>query len=308
MPHRRRARPRLALSADSRQPPLSLRAGGTLVGLAALWGASFMLIRVAVPSLGALPLIGVRVATASLVLTPLALSRTGREALRGRWAALLVLGACNTTIPFALLTTATKRLPSGVASVLNATVPLWGALVAWWWFGDALYFSRAIGLFLGFGGVVALIAARGTLTLDGDLPSVLLFLLGTLSYAISAGITRKYLSGLSALRVTAGSMLGGAATLLILLPWVRPPAAATGRAWACAIFLGLGSTALGNWAYFDLIGRVGMSRAITVTYLAPVFGLFWATTLLSERFTLPMLGAAALMVLGTVFATRPRPS
>ena len=218
-----------------------------------------MLIRLAVPSLGALPLIAVRVAVATLVLAPLALSRVGRAALRGRWAALLVLGACNTTIPFALLTTATKRLPSGVASVLNATVPLWGALVAWWWwFGDALSRTRAIGLVVGFGGVVALVAARGALTFDGDLPSVLLFLLGTLSYAVSA------------------------------------------------VFLGLGSTALRNWAYFDLIGRVGMSRAITVTYLAPVFGLFWRTALLGERITLPMLGAAALMVLGTVFTTRPR--
>lgn len=286
--------------------PFAPRDAAGLVALAALWGASFMLIRVAVPSLGPLPLVAVRVTVATLVLAPLALSRAGRAALRGRWSKLLVLGACNTTFPFAMLTLATRRLPSGIAAVLNATVPLWGALLARLWFGDALTRTRALGLAVGSIGVVALVAARGALTAGGDLPSVLLFLTGTLSYAFSVGLTRRYFAGVPALRVNAGSMLGGALALVPLLPWALPPAGATRGALACAAFLGVASTAVGNGAYFALITRVGMSRAITVTYLVPVFGLLWGTAFLGERFTLPMLGAAALMVLGTVLTTRPR--
>lgn len=133
-----------------------------LVVLAALWGASFLFMRVAAPELGALPLAALRVGIATAVLLPVLAARGGLGDLRGRARQLLVVGFFNSALPFALFAYAALSLTAGLSAILNATSPLWGGLVAHLWLKDRLTPSRVVGLLVGFGGVAFLVWGRAS--------------------------------------------------------------------------------------------------------------------------------------------------
>jgi drug/metabolite transporter (DMT)-like permease len=273
-----------------------------LVLLGALWGASFLFSRIAVPEFGPVPLIFVRVGIAAVLLGAGLAAQGGLRALAPHVRPLAVLGAINTAVPFSLFAFATLTLPAGLASVLNATVPLFGALVGVAWLGDRLAPVRVVGLLTGFAGVVVLAGPR--LSASGDLTALLAGLAATLLYAVSAHYARRHLSGVPPLGVSAGSLI--AATALTApyaaFAWPSPPPSLA--AWACAVALGVGCTALAYLLYFRLIARTGAVTAMAVTYLIPVFGVTWGAIFLDERLPASAFAGALLVLAGVALTTR----
>ncbi|MCM2492515.1 DMT family transporter [Burkholderia glumae] len=284
-----------------------------LLLLASLWGASFLFIRVGVAELGVAPLIALRVGFGALFLVGLALWRTGAgplaAALRSHAWPLLVCGLLNSAAPFCLFAFAELTLQAGVTSVINATTPLWGALVAYLWLRERLSLTRVLGLATGFAGVLLLVARQMFAPDDagGDAGTTALAaaaaLAATLLYGIAANYTKHKLSGVDPLLNAAGTMIAATALLLppALATWPATPVSV--HAWASVLALGILCTGVAYFIFFHLIAHVGPSRAITVTFVIPIFGIFWGAVFLDEAVAPSMLAGCAVVLLGTALAT-----
>ncbi|MET4577398.1 DMT family transporter [Ottowia thiooxydans] len=281
-----------------------------LVLLGALWGASFLFMRIGAAEFGALPAAAVRVAIAAVFLLPLLLVRGHGPTLAKHWKATMLVGVVSSGIPFALFCFALLTITSGLAAVVNATVPMFGALVAWAWFKDRPNGSRLLGLVIGFTGV-AMLASRSAggaglhANADGNaaLWAVLACLGACVSYGISASATRRYLGGIPPLATATGSQIG--ATLFLALPalWLWPAQMPSLQAWLALIALGVASTGIAYILFFRLIENAGPARALTVTFLVPVFAVFYGVVFLGEHVTQWMLICAAVIVCGVALST-----
>ncbi|MBA3855147.1 MAG: EamA family transporter [Gemmatimonas sp.] len=272
-----------------------------LVLLGAFWGAAFLFIRIAVPEFGPIALVEVRVAIAAALLLAWVAARGELGAFRGRWRNLLVIGAINTAIPFALFAYATRTVPAGFAAVLNATVPLWGALIGRVVFGEKLGIDRGVGLFVGFIGVVILVAPK--LSIGGETLAIVAALGGSSLYALAAHLTRRMLPGMSSLAISAGSLLASVMILALPAIWLRPSVMPGAAAWGSVIALAVGGTALGYVLYFRLLANAGPTSAMAVTYLIPLFGMVWGWLFLREAATLTMLAGCGFILAGVAVAT-----
>ena len=278
-----------------------------LVALAALWGASFLFMRVAAPEFGPVALTALRVAGAALLLLPLLAARGQVDSLRTHWRPIAVVGLVNSALPFALFSLAALAISAGLASIFNTTAAMWAALIAWAWLGEKLTPSRLFGLALGFVGVLGLAWDKASLPAGehGVRPAVAIacVLLATLCYGYAANYTRRRLTGVPPLAVAAGSQTAAAAMLALpALAWM-PPVLPSLTAWLNLAALALLCTGVAYLLYFRLIARVGAARAITVTYLIPLFAMLWDFLFLAERITPPMLAGGAVILLGTALAT-----
>ena len=296
--------PPIAASATAARPKPWLV---DLVLLGALWGASFLFMRIAAPEFGALPAAALRVGIAAVFLVPLMLLRGHGTALAQHWKPTLIIGVLNSGLPFAFFCFALLTINSGLAAVINATVPMFGALVAWAWFRERPSGSRMLGLVIGFAGV-AMLASRsaGLHAGAGDhaaLWAVLACLAACLCYGVAASATRRHLGGVPPLATAAGSQLG--ATLFLALPalWFWPAQMPSLRAWLALLALGVACTGLAYILFFRLIERAGPARALTVTFLVPVFAVFYGAVFLGEHITAWMLGCAVVIVCGVALST-----
>jgi len=270
--------------------------------LGALWGASFLFMRVAVPEMGPLALIEVRLLVAALFLTLLLASRQQLGTLQSSWGPLVVLGLINSAIPFSLFAFATLSLSAGYAAVLNATAPLFGTLVAFVWLRERLSWVRLTGLLLGFLGVVILVSAQ--LGAVGTELAVAAGLLAALCYGLAAHYSRWALSSVSPLTVSTGSLI--AASLMGLpIAWSVWPEEQPGlTSWCSAVALGVACTGCAYLLYFRLLQRIGPARTMTVAYLIPVFGIFWGWLLLGEPISWAMWLGGPIVLLGTALVHR----
>lgn len=278
-----------------------------LVLLGALWGASFLFMRVGAAEFGALPTAAVRVAIAALFLLPIALWRGHGPALLQHWKPILGVGILNSGLPFALFCFALLTITAGLGAVLNATAPMFGALVAWAWFGERPRGWRVPGLVIGFAGVAMLagdaVGFRSGTEGRAALWAVLACLAACLSYGVAASAARRWLGGVAPLANAAGSQLG--ATVLLALPavWWWPAQWPSLRAWWAVLVLGIFCTGLAYILYFRLIEAAGPARALTVTFLVPVFAVFYGVVFLDEHVTAWMLLCAAVIVCGVALST-----
>jgi len=282
-----------------------------LLLLGALWGASFLFMRMGAGEFGPLALVFLRVAGASLLLMPLVLLRGEGPALRRHWRVIALVGLVNTAVPFVLFTTAALVLSAALMAVFNATVPIWGALVAWVWLREQLSASRWLGLAIGVAGVVFLSWDKadfdtGTQSLTSTISpavGIAACLLASVLYGIGANVSRRHLTGVPPLAVAAGSQVSASVFTLVpaLLTWpaVMPGAAA----WGSAVALAVACTGLAYVLFYGLIARVGATKAISVTFLIPAFALWWGWLALGERPTASMLTGCAVILLGTALAT-----
>jgi drug/metabolite transporter (DMT)-like permease len=274
--------------------------------LAAIWGSSFLFTRLATVEFGALPTAGIRVAIASLFLLPLTLWRGLGPQLFRHWKKVFLVGLLNSGIPFACFAYALLSISTGLSSILNATVPLFGALVAWIWLHDRPHGWRTLGLAVGFVGVALLAWDKASFKSDASGLSsgwaVLACLVACLCYGISASYTKKYLGGLPTLVTAAGSQLG--ATLGLALPtlWFWPEQAPSTPAWLALLWVGVVCTGMAYVLYFRLIERVGPARSLTVTFVVPVFAVFYGVLFLKETINAWMLSCAVIIVCGTALA------
>ena len=278
-----------------------------LVLLAALWGGSFLFMRLGAHEFGAVAMVWVRVALAALVLLPLLMLRKLTPQLRAQWRPIAMVGLVNTAVPFVLFTYAALHLSAGLSSVFNATAPLWGALVAWVWLHDKPAAPRVLGLTIGFAGIVWLSWEKAGFKpgapLSGTALSVLACLLATLFYGVGANYAKKRLVGVAPLAVATGSQTAAALVLALPAAWWWPATPPSALAWLWVSVLAVLCTAWAYLLYFRLIARLGAARAISVTFLIPLFGMLWGGIFLGESVTPVMLMAGAVVLLGTALAT-----
>lgn len=275
--------------------------------LAALWGASFLFMRVAAAPFGPAALVWVRVAGAALVLLPLLVARGEAGALRRHWRPIFVVGLTNSALPFAMYSYALLTLSGSLASIFNAATPLFGALIAWLWLKDRLSKTRVLGLAIGFAGVLGLAWNKASFKGDPESVQVTLSvaacLVATLSYGWSASYTKRHVVGVPPIALATGSQLSAALawTIPALLYW---PAASPGATpWAAALLLAALSTGLAYILYFRLIASAGPANALTVTFLVPAFAVAWGALFLGEVPT-PAMGIGCVVILvGTALAT-----
>jgi drug/metabolite transporter (DMT)-like permease len=273
--------------------------------LAAIWGASFLLMKLGAADFGPFLTAFLRVLLASLFLLPLLIWRGQFDALKRDYKKILFVGMLNSGIPFALFSFAVLHITTGLTSILNATVPLWGALVAWLWLSDKPAVLRLLGLIIGFAGVAALSWDQAMFKAGAASPSlaVLACLLATLCYGISASATKKYLTGIPPLASATGSQIGAA--LLLAIPGLMsiPEQAPTLSAWVAIGLLAFFCTAVAYVLFFRIIERTGPARAVAVTFLIPMFGVAYGAIFLSEQITWAMVMCGGVIILGTALST-----
>jgi len=270
-----------------------------LLLLAALWGASFLFIRIAAPVLGPITLIAARVTLAGLVLLLYALATHRELAIRRYWREYLVIGAINSALPFVLISTASLRLPASLAAILNATTPLFGAVFAYLWLDEPLTRRKIGGLVLGFGGV-AVLAGWGPLApTRAVMLSACASLLGAASYGLASVYTKAKASGAPLFGMATVSQLAAAVLLLPITPFAPPYSQPTAGIILAVSVLAVFCTALAYLLYFRLVLDVGPLRAITVTFLVPIFATVWGALFLKESVTASMILGCALILGGT---------
>ncbi len=270
--------------------------------LAALWGGSFLFMRIAAPVLGPVWLIEFRVLLAGLALLPILVRLGLWGEVRRHLIPLLIVGCVNSALPFSLLAFASVSLPAGFTSILNATTPLFGTVIALVWLREKLTGARLVGFILGFAGVVVLVGWKATVATPAFFTAVCAGLLASLLYAIAAPYIKQHLVSLSALAITAGSQLGAALLLLPAMPFTIPQKTPSATVILAVLALALLSTSFAYILYFRLIRNIGATKALTITYIIPLFALLWGAVILKEPITSSTLLGCGLVLLGTGIA------
>ncbi|MEW6693675.1 MAG: DMT family transporter [Pseudomonadota bacterium] len=271
--------------------------------LAALWGSSFLFMREAARAFGPVATAGLRVAIAGAVLLPVVVLSGHWRALRAHARRILFVGLINSGIPFGLFAYALLSISTGLTAILNATVPLFGALVAWLWLGERPARWRALGLVLGFVGVSLLSWKQARFTPGGTGWAVLACLATAVCYALAASYTKKYLMGIPPMATAAGSQFGATLGLLVPTLWTWPAQPAGVHAWLAVMAAGVLCTALAYLLYFRLIEAASPARTLTVTFLIPVFAIGYGALLLDEAITPWMVGGGSVVLAGVALAT-----
>jgi len=254
--------------------------------------------RIAAPALGPILLIELRVLLAALALLGYAAMARKVPDLRSHWRHYLVIGTINSALPFVLIATAELHLPASLAATLNATTPLFGALIASLWMREALTVRKVTGLGLGFVGVVALVGLGPVPITPVTLWSIGLSLMGAGSYGVAAVYTKVKVPGAQPQALATYSQLFAALVLLPFVPFALPHQLPSAIVTGSVLALALLSTAFAYLLYFYLIVKVGPTRAMMVTYLAPVFGTLWGSLFLQES-----LGVGSLTGFGLILAS-----
>jgi len=282
---------------------LSIRQLLALFTLAALWGGSFLFIRLAVPEFGPVPLSAARSVIASLTLLPLLFLQRQWPVLMENWRHMVVLALISTALPVVCLSISTQYTSAGFASILNALTPLFSALVAWLWLKEYLTPAAVIGILMGFAGVVVMVFDRETLASSFILLPILAGLCGTFLYGMTGNYSRRFVRGVPVLVIATGCQFFSALFLLpgALVLWPEAPVAL--HSWGYVVILGVFCTGLAYLLYFGLLERVGVARTVIVTYLVPVFAMAWGYLILDETITAKMVIGAACILTGIGLTT-----
>lgn len=271
--------------------------------LAAIWGASFLFMKLGVPEFGAITFMAIRTLVAALVLIcVLFMKKQLNTLLTSPWQ-LFIVGLFNTAIPFVLFGWATLSLTASNISVLNATTPLFGAVVAFIWLKSRLTKLQVFGLLLGFIGVYVLMYPQLTTAPTNTLLPTLAVLLAAACYGVGANISKQYLTDVKPLAAAAGSQIAASIVLVPVSLFYLPQAIPSITAINAALAIGILCTGFAYIILFRLIGELGPTNAISVTYLIPVFGIFWGVMILNETITEYTLYGSVLILIGVAFST-----
>ena len=285
-----------------------------LLGLAAIWGASFLFMRIIAPELGAVPTAFFRVSIAAAgLLAMLAVMRVKWD-FQGKFKTVLLLGVINSGIPATMYSVAAQVLPAGYSAIFNATTPLMGVLIGGLFFSERLTPSKLAGVSLGLLGVGVLTRA-GPVTFDLELlMGALACLVATTCYGFAGFLARRWLDqrgGLDSRLSALGSMLGATLFLLPLFVYSainHPPASWGGwPVWGSLLGLGLVCTALAYVLYFRLLTAIGPVKSMTTTFLIPPFGVLWGALLLGEPLSMAHVYGAVLIA-GALWLVLRRPN
>jgi drug/metabolite transporter (DMT)-like permease len=230
---------------------------------------------------------------------------------KSKWKIILGFGIFNSALPFALFAYAVMHISTGLSAILNAAVPLFAAVVAWLWLDDRLSRWRIAGLFIGFLGVTLLASNQTSFHTEanpdasawGQYTAIAACLVATLCYAISGSFTKKYMPNLPPLVSSTGSQLGASLALALPAFWAMPEAMPSTQAWLSIVILGVACTGIAYILYFRLVNRAGPAKALTVTFLIPVFALIYGVVFLNETVTLSMVLLGVVVIFGTAMSS-----
>jgi drug/metabolite transporter (DMT)-like permease len=257
-----------------------------LITLSALWGASFLFMRVAAPILGALPTAFFRTLLASAALVVILLVMRSRWRWSAQTRGAMLVGVVNSAVPFAMYALAAKHLPAGYSAILNATTPLMGVLVGAAAFGESLTLRKLAGVAIGMAGVAVLTQAGPVAVTSLVLLAAGACLVATFCYGLAGFLARRWTAGLPSEQVALFSQIGACVALAPLFALNVPPDWAvawnSAAAWGAMAALGIICTGFAYILYFRLIADIGPVRSLTVTFLIPLFGVLWGALFLAE--------------------------
>jgi drug/metabolite transporter (DMT)-like permease len=281
-----------------------------LVFLSAIWGGSFIFLRVATPETGPLLTAILRTSLAGVALLAFSLATGVAMHWRRNLKPFAIVGLFAGAVPFTCFSFAALRLPAAYSAVLNSTAPLFGALFSALWLSEPLTRRKLAGLLLGVAGV-AILAGAGTLPLDWPtLTAILACLIAAASYALSSIIVKKTGNpgGIHPVAMATGSLALGGLVMAPALPFALPAAMPSMLALACIAGLALLSSALAQALFIPLIVRVGPTRAMTASFLIPLFSMLWGALFLNEAVRPSTLaGAAVVLAAMALVLSAPRP-
>jgi drug/metabolite transporter (DMT)-like permease len=272
-----------------------------LVLVAAIWGASYLFIRVASPAFGPVAMAGARAVLAAALMLPLLIARGLLGETARHWKGIALVGLTNVAMPFLLFNFAALAIPAGLSAILSSTTPLFAALIGAIWLGEALTVQRMAGLATGFGGVVLLVADKvhvGQGPLWQTLAATFACLAATMLYGFTGNFTRRHLAHVPPVGVAAGSQVAAAALLAMPMAVTWPDAMPSTPAWTALLALCALCTTFAYVLFYGLIARLGASRAMSALFLIPAFGVLWGGLFLDEPFTLRMALCCGVILLG----------
>lgn len=286
-----------------------------LLSLAAIWGASFLFMRIIAPELGTFPTAFFRVLFACIGLLGILAMMRIRWDFRGKLKQCLVLGMINSGVPFALYALAAQLLPTGYSAIFNATTPMMGVIIGALFFAEELTTTKVIGVLCGLSGV-ALLTRTGPVAFDASLLIGALACLGaTACYGFGGFLTRRWINqhgGLNSELVAFGSQMGAALCLLplflISLLMAPPVSWGSGTVWLSLVGLGVVCTAFAYILYFRLLADIGPVRTLTVTFIIPPFGVLWGALLLNEPLSWAYLYGGALIAVALWLVLKQAPA
>lgn len=275
-----------------------------LVALAAIWGASFLFFRMGVPSLGAVWFAELRVAIAALVMLGYVLVSGVRLEVRAHWRAYLVMGLLNAAAPWTLYAYAGLHLGAGTMSILNATTPFFAAICGALWLGERFTARKLAGLALGVAGV-GMVVGLGPIALTrGVVLGSAACIAATLCYALSTTWLKKYDSSVSTIALSTATLVVASIAIAPFLGTVPSAEALSMQVVVAVLGVSLLCSALGFLIYFRLIADLGPTRASTVTFLIPVFGVLWGATFLAEPVGAATVAGGLVVLLATGLVIR----
>jgi drug/metabolite transporter (DMT)-like permease len=269
-----------------------------LLSLAAIWGGSYVFMRIVAPVFGGMGTMWLRIGIAGLALLAYAALTKQELGLRQYWRQYTFIGVMSSAIPFSLIAFAMKTLPASYGAMLNATSPFFGALFAALLLAERLTAARIIGMVIGFAGV-GMIVNLGPLTLTREVAiAAAACVLATASYGFISVYIKKHVKGAPNMGLAAGTLLLAAAVTapaaVPMTPWVVPSA----MAFACLMGLALLCSGVAYILYYRLIMDIGPTRAISVTFLIPFFGVLWGALFLGERLTWGAVAGGVTVLIG----------
>jgi drug/metabolite transporter (DMT)-like permease len=275
---------------------------GALFALAALWGASFLFIRIASPAIGPLLTIQGRVTIAAIALLIYMVMIGQSTQFKQRWKQYLIIGALNAAIPFTLIAFAALHLNASMSAIINSMTPLFTALVVWVWMKEKLNKKKWLGILTGISGVVILVGWSPIPMTSEVMIAIILSVLSTVAYSFAGVYAKKNFSGVPPLSVAFGQQLGAALLLIPFTLFNLPESALDISPIAALSVLGLAllCTAVAYLLYFYLIDSVGPTKTLSVTFLIPLFGMVWGTVFLNEQITAGML-VGLIVILSSIF-------
>ena len=263
-----------------------------LLLLAAIWGASFIFMRIAAPQFGAINTAFLRVFFGFIGLGVILLMMKSSFRFENKFKSSLFLGAINSGLPFLMYCFAAQWLPAGYSAIFNATTPLMGAIIGFAFFSEKLTARKWGGVILGLLGIIVITTIGEINSASGMLYGILACLIATGCYGVAGFLTRRWISnrgGLEPKMVAFGSQIGATLFLLPFFAWSMGtgPVVNWGQVdvWASVLALGVVCTALAYILYFRLIADIGPLRSLTVTFLIPPFGVLWGYLALGETIT-----------------------
>jgi len=263
-----------------------------------MWGASYLFMRIAVPHLGPVLMIELRVLIAGLALAAFAYATRKTIGWREHWASYLFVGSVGLALPFVLIAAALTVIDASTAAILNALSPLFASIVAAVWIRDPITPAKAAGIALCLAGTAILVGWTPVAMTGAELLVASMSVAATALYGFTIVFTKVRLKGASPIGTSAATLLFAALALAPFTPITRDLTPVPAMAWLALGGLAIVSTAVAFILYYRLIADVGPVKAITVTLLVPVFGMIWGVIFLGEPLTPGRVAGCAIILAG----------